>query len=340
MSIMSFSRAFVLSAPVVAVMPLRGGHIHDSWTLRLADESRWVLQRVNEQVFADLPALAHNVERVVAHLRGQGEPLWLVPTQGGAQHLAAAGTLWRMWPYLPGRSLAQAHDPVQAEAAGRAFGRFARQVADMPADDWQPSLPRFHDLDWRLVQLEAAKGQAGKARLELARAALAEVHAQAASRHDLRPWLPRLPHRLAHCDAKLANVRLHAQRDEAVSVLDFDTVMRGTPLYDLGDLIRSLSSPEPEDSPHLDRVQVRGAYVRALLRGYLDQTSLTEAERAAIPAAGAHLMLIMALRFLTDYLAGDPYFGTAYPQHNLDRCHNQLALLKHWRAAGAGLMLG
>ena len=328
---------FALPAAADQVEPLAGGHIHLSWKVTLRDESQWVLQRVNASVFPHLSVLAHNVERVVAHLhRAHDAPLWLQPTQAGRGHLAAEGTLWRLWPYVPGRSLAQADRPEQAEAAGRAFGRFARQVADLNTNTWRPSLPRFHDLDWRLDQLQAAEKQATPHRLGEARDALARIAHAATQRKDLRPYLSQLPQRLAHCDAKVANLRLHPTRDEALTVLDFDTVMLGTPLFDLGDLIRSLSSPAPEDGSDLTRVQVRPAYVRALLSGYLAEAHLSPLAQRLIPAAGSHLMLIMAVRFLVDYLAGDRYYPITHARHNLARSLNQLALLDAWQARNDG----
>jgi Ser/Thr protein kinase RdoA (MazF antagonist) len=324
---------FVLPARAHRVERLPGGHIHRSWQVELDDGSRWILQRINEQVFSDLSTLASNVERVVDHLQlRHAEPLWLQPTRSGPKHLRAAGTLWRMWPYLPGRSLDRAERPEQAEAAGRAFGRFARQVSSLPAHSWRPSLLRFHDLDERWAQLCHARQTALSSRLREARPALDHITQAEKRRQDLRPHLARLPVRLAHCDAKLGNVRLHPTQDQALAVLDFDTVMAGTPLYDLGDLIRSLSSPEPEDSPALDRVEVRPAYLHALWRGYTAEADLSPFEQSLVPEAGSHLILIMAIRFLSDYLAGDVYFPTKYPRHNLDRSYNQLALLQAWQS--------
>lgn len=325
-------RKFALPAAVYCIEPLAGGHIHRSWEVELEDGSRWVLQRINEQVFTDLSTLAYNVERVVEHLHTRhGGPLWLQPSRSGQHHLPADGTRWRVWPYLTGRSLAHADRPEQAEAAGRAFGRFAREVSGLPSQAWPPSLPRFHDVDWRWEQLRQARQTASPLRLREARLALDRIHQAEKNRQDLRPHLSYLPLRLAHCDAKLGNVRLHPTQDQALAVLDFDTVMAGTPLYDLGDLIRSLSSPEAEDSLALDRVQVRPAYVQALWRGYAAEADLSPSEQRLMPEAGTHLILIMAMRFLTDYLAGDVYFSVDYPRHNLDRSLNQLALLQAWQ---------
>ena len=152
-------------------------------------------------------------------------------------------------------------------------------------------------------------------------------------RQDLLTWqtqvADKLPLRIAHLDAKLSNLMLYPDQDEPWAVIDLDTLMPGTPVFDFGDLIRSCTCPQAEDSPLIEEMAVIPAWKEALTQAYLEETSfLTPAEISALPMAGKYITAIMAVRFLTDYLAGDHYYPVSHPRHNLDRAANQATLMK------------
>lgn len=319
--------AYDLGSLRAPLQPLGGGYINQTWLIE-ADRGRFVGQQLNGAVFPDLPGLAHNVEQVLTHLQPQGYPLYLFPDRQGRQHHAAQGRLWRVWPYLSGRSLARVRQTSEAAAAGQAFGAFARQLQGLDPEDLREHLPRFHDLRWRYAQLDEALSHADTARLNAAQPWLVITQRQ---RTPMLRWqrevADRLPRRVAHYDAKLSNVLLHPEHDAPLAVLDLDTVMPGTPVFDYGDLIRSATCPVPEDSTDLDQVRVHPDWHHALTKAFLAEADfLTDAERAALPRAGRYLALLMGLRFLTDFLQGDRYYRVAHPRHNLDRAANQLTL--------------
>ncbi len=303
------------------------GHINQTYLLE-TEKGRFVMQELNGAVFPNLSGLAQNVEQVVGHLKPQGYPLYLLPDRNGNLHHQEGNSLWRVWNFLEGRSLTQVSKAKEATAAGKAFGAFARQLQTLDPAGLTEHLPRFHDLGWRYQQLDDALRRADDIRLTQAKPWLdqaLEIRREMIQwQHDVADSLPR---RVAHYDAKLSNVLLYPDRDEPLAVLDLDTVMPGTPIFDFGDLVRSATCPEPEDSTDLDRVKVNLEWHRALSEAFLSEANfLTKEEKAALPQAGRYLTLLMAVRFLTDFLNGDRYYATSYPHHNLDRAANQLTL--------------
>jgi Ser/Thr protein kinase RdoA (MazF antagonist) len=344
--VVAIAGRFTVEGSVTATAPLGRGHIHDSYLITCSDGSRvrrYVLQRVNEHVFADPAALMHNVERVTRHLRsrlsGQSEPalerrcLALVPTRtGGSHERDARGDCWRAYHYIEGSVTHEAiRSEAQARSAAAAFGAFQRALADLPAPRLRETIPDFHVTPRRLAQLDRAitadtHGRVAQARTEIglarARQALADellaLHRAGA-----------LPERVVHNDTKLNNVLFDAQTDAALCVVDLDTVMPGLAPYDFGDLVRSCTLAR-EDAPGPHGVDLDLDLYEALLRGYLEGAGdlLAPAERTALPLACRLITYELGVRFLTDYLQGDRYFKIARPDHNLERARVQLALME------------
>lgn len=331
---------------------LGDGLIHTTWGVRCGDEAL-VLQELNTEIFGDPARLMENVVRTTEHLRarlvaeGTHEPerrcLRVMPTRAGESfHREPGGRPWRAFRRIENaRTCLRLAGPDQAEEAARAFGSFARRLADLPAPALHETLPRFHDFAARCAALEAAmaadaRGRATAVRDEVAalRARSGEIQAalEAGDAGDL-------PRRVAHHDCKLSNLLFDADGDEALCVIDLDTVMPGTLLSDFGELVRSSTNTAAEDEPDPARVGFDLAIFDALARGYVAGVGplLTDRERDALPLAGPLLTLMNAVRFLTDHLAGDVYFRTDRPDHNLDRARAQLALAEAMRAAGPAL---
>jgi Ser/Thr protein kinase RdoA (MazF antagonist) len=347
---------FALEGAVVSVAPLAGGHINDSYRVdaRAGDGTRaYLLQSLNPRVFARPDLVMENVSRVTRHLASRlesaGVPdrerrsLTLIPVRRGPDwHTEADGTCWRVFRFITGTVvLDRARDPEDACNAGRAFGSFLRLLADYDGLPLHETIPGFHDTAARFVRLEAAAQadpcrRAGAARQEieavLARRPLADV---------LPPLLAsgEIPRRIVHNDAKISNVLLDERTGEALCVIDLDTVMPGSALWDFGDMVRSMTSVAAEDEEDLARVGVQVPMFAALVRGYLEAagTLLVPRERALLGFAGRLITLEQAVRFLTDHLEGDRYYRIARPGHNLARCRTQLALLQSLDERGAEL---
>jgi hypothetical protein len=347
-----FAAWFALDGECVELVPLKHGHIHDTfvgtWRTR-AGLRRVVHQQVNTHVFRDPALLMRNWVRVTEHVRaalvGAGTPdlerrvLRAIPARSGAPfHTAEDGSVWRAFAFIEGaRAVDVPESPAQAEAAARAFGAFAAQLADLDPAEIGESIPRFHDFAWRREGLEAAIAADAHAR---ARAATPEIEAARRLAADVEGALAdaaTLPRRVVHNDCKLNNVLFDERSGEALCVIDLDTVMPGSVLADFGDLARTAACPAPEDERDLARVGVDARLYEALVRGYLAGTAgmLAPVEVALLPLAGPLIALETGIRFLADHLSGDAYFRIHRPGHNLDRARVQLRLTEQL-LAGVG----
>jgi hypothetical protein len=339
-----FTAWFALDGECVEVVPLKRGHIHDTWIgtwLTREGTRRIVHQRINTHVFRDPVALMRSWLRVTEHVRAAlaraGVPdlerhcLCAIPARSGPVHTEPSGAVWRAFAFIEGtRSVDVPESPAQAEEAARAFGAFAAQLSDLDPAEIAESIPRFHDFAHRVAAFEAAVGDDAHGRgrgaaeaIERARHLAAEVERALA-----QEGASSLPRRVVHNDCKLNNVLFDERTGEALCVIDLDTVMPGSVLADFGDLVRTAACPAPEDETDLARVQVDARLYEALARGYLTATGslLEPVEIALLPLAGPLIALETGIRFLTDHLSGDVYFRIHRPGHNLDRALVQLRL--------------
>lgn len=344
---------FAIDGQARDVRPVRQGHINDTYLAAFENAGateRYIIQRVNARVFRDVPALMHNLARVCEHVAARSRQagdarraLTLIPGRDGAPFCRdAAGEHWRVFRFIDRTvSREQAESPGQAYQAAYAFGRFQRELSDLPGPRLHETIPNFHHTPLRLAALlESARrdraGRALEAKRELefaaARAPLAGV---------LRDLLRRgaAVERIAHNDAKINNVLFDERSGEAVCVIDLDTVMPGLSLYDFGDLVRSGATTAAEDDPDPSRVALRLDRFEALVNGYVRGAGglLGDAERAHLAMAGQVITFEQGLRFLADHLDGDVYYKTGRAGQNLDRARNQFALLRSMEVQAAAM---
>jgi hypothetical protein len=335
----------------VPLVPVEGGHINRSWKgvprsplseLDPAGQS-FLLQRINPQVFPDGELVVTNVASVCDHLlaaarrRGIDRPerrvMQLVrDSRGNPGVRAEDGAWWRVLHFIEGtRAYHRVESPDMALEAGRAFGLFQQLLSDYAGSPLAETIPGFHDTRKRLEVLEQAAsrdlaGRAGECREELrvvqARAGYANVLPQLMAAGEL-------PTRIVHNDAKIGNVLFDQPDHRALAVIDLDTVMSGTLLSDMGDLIRSMASPTDEDQRELSRIAVSLPVVESVVRGFVEGSGgmLSGSERALLVFSGILLAYEQGIRFLTDHLDGDRYYRIARPGQNLDRARAQFALV-------------
>lgn len=329
--------AFVLPGHVLECVAAGGGHINASWRVTAMGSAgeRFLLQRLNPRVFPDGDAVMRNVVQVVTRLRETRAPasargLRLVPTRSGREWLTDDTVVWRLYELIDTAAVHHvAESPRMAEAAAHAFGEFARLTSE-PLLQLSAVLPGFHDTRRRLSQLEAARGRDAAGRT----AELAAECDRILAERDLAERIPaalergEIPTRVAHNDAKIANVLFEEGTAEPICVIDLDTVMPGSPLHDFGDLVRSTVSAAPEDAAEIAAVEVRHDFFAAIVRGFLAGTSglLKVRELALLVEAARSIALEQAARFAADYLDGDVYYRVTDPRQNLRRARNQLAL--------------
>ena len=327
--------------------PFVGGLIHDSYVIvcdRDGARTRYLLQRINQAVFRDPPAVMRNIHRVTGHIRATqraaGTPdvdrrtLTVVPTRDGQPcHRTNDGDYWRLFVFIENAHSYEIVDsPDRAYEAAGAFGRFQTLLRDLAPPRLEETIPGFHDTAQRFTAFERAV-QADRCN----RAASAGAEIDFALRHrpivDVLPALQArgdLPERVVHNDTKINNVLFDDATGEALCVVDLDTVMPGLVLHDFGDMVRTVTSPATEDERDVSKVMFRKPFFEALTGGYLASTAewLTPAERSHLPFAGKLITYEQGLRFLTDYLCGDTYYPVQRPTHNLDRCRTQFALVE------------
>jgi len=322
----------------LSVSPLGEGHIHDTFVARAGFEEqtqRLVLQRISRSVFPDRQLLVRNIARVTDHLRGKAtaagrdaerEVLRLVPARDGKLSVEdSGGGVWRAFAMIENAAPAAYPDsPSEAHAIGGAFGRFLRDLSDFPLDEIEVSLPRLHDTEHHLRALDNVARGDPQHRLADASHELGLIDAQRAAARASQAGLPL---RVIHADTKINNVLLDRDTGEGLCVIDLDTVMGGASVLDIGNFLRSVlrrsrclgdGSIEPGIS-----------FFEAGLRGYRESVGdlLSQAEWAAVLDAVLETALVVASRFLADYLAGDRYFRVAQPGDNLHRCQEQLAVV-------------
>ena len=304
----------------------------------------YLLQRLNPQVFPDGAAVMRNLALVSDHLWGAALRLALSRPERRVLRLVRTlerdpavqggdGAWWRVVEFIADtRVVEQAGSPAEAREAGRAFGLFQRLLADYAGPPLAETIPGFHDTARRIALLEGAalrdsSGRRGDVAAELDFALSRRGHGEV-----LPPAVASgaLPRRVVHNDAKIGNVLFDGRTGEGLAVIDLDTVMPGTLLSDVGDLIRSIASPTSEDETVLARIGVSRPLVEALMTGFLEQCGgmLTEAERGLLVFSGILLAYEQGVRFLSDYLEGDRYYRITRPGHNLDRARAQFRLVE------------
>jgi hypothetical protein len=335
------ARQFQIHGEFLQAAPYGSGHINDTYCAAFnqgGTRVRYVFQRINRNIFKNPVALMENVQRVTAHLAGKvtGEPdssrrvLTLIPARDGTAFFRdKPDNVWRVYIFIEAaRGYDAVENPAQALAAAKAFGRFQKLLADLPAPRLNDTIPDFHHTPKRFVALEKAIAADAANR-----AKLAQPEIEFALRHKAICSVlldAKLPERVTHNDTKFNNVLLDDATGEGICVIDLDTVMPGLALYDFGDMVRTTTSPAKEDERDLSKVTMPFPMFEALARGYLSSAAefLTPAEKKFLPFSGKLITFEIGIRFLADFLAGDAYFKVHREGHNLDRCRTQFKLVE------------
>lgn len=346
MDLMQISGQFSVSGDCLEVKPFGNGHINDTYAVTCASEGgvrRYILQKLNSRVFPHPTALMNNFAAVTAYLRPiikkeGGDPdrecLKVIPTvQGAAYYVDGEGEVWRMTQLIENTdAYLVAESSAMFEDAGRAFGLFIKRLEGFDAASLIEVIPDFHNTVKRYENLEkaVAADKAGRASgvkdlIDFARARKDKTSVIVSALKE-----GSIPLRVTHNDTKLNNVLIDTATQKAICVIDLDTVMPGSLLYDFGDAIRVGCSTAEEDEKDLSKVNFDRenfvAFTRGFMRGLGD--NLTVNEEKLLPTGAILMTFECGMRFLTDYLEGDVYFKTAYPEHNLVRCRTQFKLVE------------
>ncbi len=344
--IRTITAMFDMRADFVSANAYGTGHINDTYCAKFDQAGlhlRYIVQRLNPKVFKHPVLLMENVDRVTKHalatLQAAGNreahrrTLTCIPAHNGKPYATdPEGGIWRVYPFIERASgLDQLETNEQAWQAARAFGEFQKLAATLSGPRLHETIPDFHHTPKRLAALEAAITEDSASRADQVAAEINFVRARAAecSRFTDLIAAGKIPERVTHNDTKLNNVLLDDVTSEGVCVIDLDTTMPGSALYDFGDMVRTAAPSTREDDAVPAQIGIRLDRFEALVKGYLSTaTFLNEHELANLAFSGKLLTLECGMRFLTDFLQGDVYFKTARPAHNLDRCRSQFALVK------------
>ena len=311
------------------------GHINDTYKIETDDGHVYILQRINPRVFTRPVQVMENVSAVTDFLRKTlkrpRETLHFLRTDENLRyHLDENGDCWRCYEFTDGICLEAPETEEDFYESAIAFGRFQEMLSDFPADSLHETIPLFHNTPNRYRMLRAsierdAVGRVATVQKEIEFLLAREPEAGAiCDRLDSGE----LPLRVTHNDTKINNVLLDSKTKKALCVIDLDTVMPGSSLYDYGDSIRFGAATAAEDEQDLEKVTMSLNLFRVYTAGYLKACkSLTEKEIEMLPMGAKMMTLEVAVRFLTDYLDGDVYFKTAYSDHNLVRAHTQMKLV-------------
>jgi hypothetical protein len=346
-SLLEVSSHFSFEGELKQVDPITIGHINNTY-LAIVDvpggkKRKYVLQQINQFVFKDPQGLMRNIQLVTQHLRGKvlargGDPeretLNLVKTTSADQYfIDGRGEYWRAYQFVEdARTYESINNPRHVYETAWAIGNFQCQMADFPAGQLCETIPKFHYTPKRYEQFQQAvqEDRAGRVRSVREEIQFLERRSQQVSVITNLIDLGRLPLRVTHNDAKLNNVMIDDQTGKAICILDLDTVMPGSVLYDFGDVVRSTAALVPEDHPDDRQAGIALDVFEGLVHGYLDAARefLTPVEIDYLAFSGCLITLEQALRFLADYLNGDIYYKIDREQQNLDRARTQIKMVQ------------
>lgn len=322
---------FRLAGEITEISPYGKGHINVT-SLVKAGNQNYILQKINSFVFPSPETLMENIERVTAHLRSKGiETLHLVPLKEGGNLLFQDSEYYRVYDFIEHTVTYQTaeNDRIFRNVA-RAFGDFQKALSDFDTSLLHETIPHFHDTPKRFRDFEKALATDACGRAKNCRSETEFVLSREGTLGRIVQGLSdgTLPYRVTHNDTKLNNILMDETTSEARAVIDLDTVMPGSLLYDFGDSIRFGASTAAEDEPDPEKVHLSLPAFRTYSEGYLEalRDNITEREKELLPYSAYLMMIECGMRFLSDYLSGDVYFATAYPEHNLVRARTQFRL--------------
>ena len=328
---------FQLDAPAVSCERYGCGHINETYLVVTESGRRYILQKISNRAFPDVAGLQENIAAVTEFLHTQtSDPygaLTLIPTDEGKMYLHwDENSDWRVYDFIEGAVCLQ--KPETAEdfyQSAIAFGTFQQQLAGFPAHTLHETIKNFHNTPdrYRIFKEVLAKDVMGRAKDVQPEIEFALSHEEFGGRLMGLLKEGKLPLRVTHNDTKLNNVMLSESERKPMCVIDLDTTMPGLSAYDFGDSIRFGAATAAEDETDLGKMEMDLDLFRIFTRGFLTACpGLTEEERKALPLGAMTMTLECGVRFLTDYLDGDHYFGIHRPDHNLDRCRTQFKLVR------------
>ena len=316
---------------------LNQGLINSTFCVYTREGKEFILQTINHQIFKDPVAIDQNIQLIGSYLQKHAPHFiftYLVPAANGASLTFYEGKYYRAFEKVNGHSYDVLKNPLQAKAAAGAFGQFTAALVDLPIHKLKITLPDFHNLSLRYTQFETALTNGDLNRINESKDAIEYLQSQQdlVKRYETFIANKDAKLRVTHHDTKISNV-LFDRQEKAICVIDLDTVMPGYFISDVGDMCRTYLPSVSEEASNLDLVKIDKGRWTALKEGYIDAMGaiLSPFELAHFEFAGEFMIYMQALRFLTDHLNLDIYYGAKYNGQNYVRAINQIALLKAYQ---------
>jgi len=335
---------FKIKGKIINIDKYGEGHINDTFIVETATDDKYILQRINKSIFKDPKGLIDNIVKISEFIKKKlikeqyedifRHSLTLIQTKNNKFfHIDGDNNYWRLFDFINGGKTYETTDnsSILFEASA-SFGRFIRLLDDFPINKLSIIIPKFHDIKFRFSEFKKACEKDSKKRVKTAIKETEFVFDMKERFFKLASVFENgiLPIRVSHNDTKINNVIIDEKTGKGLAAIDLDTVMPGYSIFDFGDLIRTSISISKEDETDLAKINIQTNRFEAVLKGFLSETKniLTKDEISNLVSGSIIMTSMIGMRFLTDYLSGDVYFKTDYPEHNLIRCRVQFKIAK------------
>lgn len=322
---------FALEGSILSVEPFGNGHINRTYLVK-TDKDAYVLQGINTQVFKTAPDIIDNILLLWETDPKNDIILKMIPLKEGGYALSHDDALWRTVPFAADyESFELVDEAWKAEKAAKAYATFGKTFANVDVSKLKSTIPNFHDGILRFEALEKAYLQANEVRVEKATVWYDFAQDHRVIFENVQNALANgtIPYRVTHNDTKINNVLIGKHDRDKAKVIDLDTVMQGTLLYDFGDMVRTSVSPTPENEPDASKIKINTEFFEAICKGFsVMKDVMSPKEKEMIVDGARYMIFIIGVRFLTDYYNNDVYFKISYPEENFIRARNQFVLLQ------------
>jgi hypothetical protein len=326
-----------------SIKPIGSGLVHQTYLIR--GSQSFVLQKINTTIFKSPELIAKNI-KVCNDYLGEAHPEYLfigfTPAKNNRPYALVHDEYWRLSPFVDNSFTEDIVENTDlAYEAGKVVGAFSKNLNGINPELFSQTIPDFHNLSFRYEQFKNALKNGLKNRIIFAKDLISKCINQfhlVQTFKELKQH-KNVPLRIQHHDTKINNVLFSLSSKKGIAICDLDTIMPGYAISDLGDMIRTYTSSESEESTEWSEVVVRTEYFEALMKGYLSEMKevLTEDEKIYLFYAGEFLIFMQALRFLSDFLMGDVYYPVKHENHNFNRAKNQLILLEDFQTKRVSL---
>ncbi len=343
-SLQEIASQFKISGTISGIKPFGNGHINDTLKIQTLEKESpdYILQRKNHLVFKDIPGMMENIVRVTNHIRKKLEKknvediskkviTHIQCNDGNYYYKDAEGNFWTIFLFIPGsQSVEKIENYEHAYLAGKGFGKFQEQLADLPGKPLNETIVDFHNIEFRYRNFRKALEINYQNRAAKTQAEINFTLQHEAEMHTLinAQKAGEIPSRITHNDTKINNI-LFDKNGQILCVIDLDTVMPGLVHFDFGDAIRTAACTTEEDETDLEKITINLEIFEAFAKGFIEETKsfLTSKELDLFAHAAKFMTFIMGIRFLTDYLEGDVYYKIKHPDHNIERAKAQFKLV-------------